>query len=109
MFDFQIFFMIEIRDMKQQRQHGNDSISVTKRQIWNLGFFISVNMSVLENEYIQLCTIQDMKSFSMLLSTFQNTEQIKSGWAKLIFSSKFSKSAFVPFPQEWLFLGSTYI
>lgn len=41
-------------------------------------FWISVNMSILEYEHIHLCTIQDIKIFGLLLSTFQNPEQTKS-------------------------------
>lgn len=99
-FDFQIFFMIKIRNMKQQKQNNNDSLSISQRQMWNCFLDFCRIKSVLEYESIHLHTIQDMKNFSLQLSTFQNPEQTKKCWAKLIFHQSSANLLFSFFLQK---------
>lgn len=80
MFDFQMFFKIKKYDTAKTEWLWFNFSLIEKNMKLLWGF-----LSVLEYEYIHLCTIQDMESFNQLLSTFQNSEQIKNGWEKLIF------------------------
>lgn len=80
MFDFQMFFKIKKYDTAKTEWLWFNFSLIEKNMKLLWGF-----LSVLEYEYIHLCTIQDMESFNQLLSTFQNSEKIKSGWEKLIF------------------------
>lgn len=80
MFGFQMFFKIK-KHVSVKRVWQWFSFCLIEKNVKLLWGFLLV----LEYEYIHLCTIQDTKSFNQLLSTFENPEQIKSGWAKLIF------------------------